>query len=77
MAVSGPQALSECSLESHRTISMPLDHFRWLLMWHTAFARDCLLIEIERFGIEQARRNTRKLDCQRQEFLRSMQEKPS
>lgn len=73
MAVSGQRALRESSIESNRTISMPLDHFRWLLMWHTAFTRYCLLIEIERVGMGQARRNTRKLDRQRRKFLRSLQ----
>jgi hypothetical protein len=77
MAGSDERRRWDGDLESDRTISMPLDHFRWLLMWHTAMNRELLLIEIQRFSVAQARRNARKLDRQRKEFLQSLQEKRS
>ena len=54
---------------SAERISMPLDHFRWLLMWHTVFVREAMLLEIDIHGLDRARRNTRKLDRQRRAFI--------
>jgi len=55
-------------------ISMSANDFRWLLMAHGALMRHVMAIEVERFGLEQARRNTKRFDRQRRRFIRRLQE---
>ena len=43
--------MSEPPEESQQRISMTVDHFRWLLMWHGEFARELMAIEISRDGL--------------------------
>jgi hypothetical protein len=61
--------LSEPREESQQRISMTVDHFRWLLMWHTAIVRDLMAIEVDRDGLERTRQRTRLLDRRRKAFL--------
>ena len=69
MADCEPTASSPTSIRSDVRISMSEDHFRWLLMWHTAFTREAMMLEIAIHGLDQAKRNTKTLDRQRRAFL--------
>jgi hypothetical protein len=77
MAVPNHRPLRKGSIESNPTISMSADHFRWLLMWHGSIVRRLTLIEAARFGFAKAHRNSKKLDRQREQFLRRLQLKES
>ena len=61
--------MSEPAEESQQRISMTVDHLRWLLMWHGAFVRELMAIEISRDGLEQANRRTKMMNRQRKAFL--------
>jgi hypothetical protein len=61
--------LSEPREESQQRISMTVDHFRWLLMWHGAFVRELMAIEVDRDGLAAANRRTKMMNRQRKAFL--------
>ena len=61
--------MSEPPEESHEQISMTVDHFRWLLMWHGALVRDVMAIEVRRDGLDRAKHRTRQMDRRRKAFL--------
>src|SRR5205823_3682094 len=65
--------MSEPPEESQQRISMTVDHFRWLLMWHGEFARELMAIEISRDGRRPQARDLRPVDRLLQEARRRQQ----
>lgn len=72
MVLPKPHAVSGQTALVDGWISMPEDHFRWLLMWQADFSRELTLLEVERYGLRHARRTMRRFDARRREFLKSI-----
>ena len=58
--------------ETDRWVSMPEDHFRWLLMWHGDFVRELTLLDVQCNGMKCAREHARMSDERRRAFLQSI-----
>lgn len=57
------------------TITLSINELRWLLMAAGDFRREFALWEVERFGLEHARRTSRKFDSRRKAFARLLDAK--